>query len=94
MFGNYYVLITKGTCPSCQGAIDLLKSKELNFLYTDMEHAPQILEITKASSGHSTVPMIWEVSVGADVQNPAANKFIGGFDDLQEHLSENNEVGE
>ena len=86
MFENHYVLIIKGTCPACQGAIALLKSKELNFIYTDMENAPRILEVTKMTSGHATVPMIWEVSVGEDLQKPAGNKFIGGFDDLQKLL--------
>ena len=86
MIGKHYVLITKGTCPACQGAIELLKSKEFNFIYTDMENAPEILEVTKMTSGHSTVPMIWEVSVGENMQQPAQNKFIGGYDDLQKLL--------
>ena len=90
MFGNHYVLITEGSCEYCQEAIELLKLKELNFVYTDMEHAPQILEVTKVASGHSTVPMVWEVSVGEDIQSPANNTFIGGYDDLKKHLGIDN----
>ena len=85
MFGNHYVLITAGSCEFCQEAIELLKSEGLNFVYTDMENAPEILEVTKVASGHSTVPMIWEVVVGENPQSPAENKFIGGCDDLKTH---------
>ena len=86
MIGNHYVLITKGDCPFCQEDIDILKSREASFIYTDMQHAPEVLEVTKMTSGHSTVPMIWEVSVGDNMQNPAQNKFIGGCSDLKTHL--------
>ena len=94
MFGNHYVLITRGTCPACQEAIELLKKEELNFIYTDMEHAPDVLKVTKMAAGHPTVPMIWEVSVGSDIQKPAFNKFIGGFDDLREYLEKDDELSE
>ena len=86
MIGNHYVMITKGSCPHCQGAIELLKSKNLKFIYTDMESAPEVLELTKMSSGHATVPIIYEVVVGENLQQPAQNKLIGGFDKLKEHL--------
>ena len=86
MIGNHYVMITKGSCPFCQDAIELLKSKDLKFIYTDMENAPEVLELTKMSSGHATVPIIYEVIVGQNLQQQAQNKFIGGFDKLTEHL--------
>jgi len=92
MFENHYVLITKGSCEFCQEAIELLKSKELNFIYTDMENAPQVLEITKMASGHTTVPLIWEVAIGEDVKAPASNNFIGGCDELKKHLGVDNSV--
>ena len=94
MIGKHYVLVVEGSCPACQGAIELLISKEFNFIYTDMEHAPKILEVTKMTSGHSTVPMIWEVTVGKDMQQPAANKFIGGYDDLQKLLGVSDEASD
>jgi glutaredoxin len=86
MIGNHYVLITKGSCPYCQEAIDLLKEREENFVYTDMENAPEILEVTKMASGHSTVPMVWRVTVGEDMSQPASNDFIGGCSELKDHL--------
>ena len=87
MFDKYYVLVTKGSCPVCQEAIEFLKTKELDFVYTDMEHAPRVLEAAKAGSGHSTVPIIWET-------NMASSKFVGGFDDLQESLEGDSEMSE
>jgi len=92
MFENHYVLITKGSCEFCQEAIELLKSKELNFIYTDMENAPQVLEITKLASGHTTVPLIWEIVIKEDVKTPASNNFIGGCDELKKHLGVDNSV--
>ncbi len=86
MIGNHYVMITRGDCPFCQDAIALLKSKDLKFIYTDMENAPEVLELTKMSSGHPTVPIIYQVVVGQNLQQPAENKLIGGFDKLKEHL--------
>ena len=90
MNNTHYVLITQGSCNFCKSAIELLRERDEKFIYTDMEHAPDILEVTKVASGHSTVPMIWEVSVGEDLQQPAANKFIGGLEELQEHLGLSN----
>ena len=89
MFENHYVLITAGSCEFCQEAVEILKSKELNFIFTDMENAPQVLEGTKLASGHATVPMIWEVVVGEDPQSGANNNFIGGCDELKKHLGIN-----
>jgi glutaredoxin len=86
MIDNHYVLITQGSCPFCQDAIKLLKEKNLKFIYTDMEGAPEVLELTKMTSGHKTVPIIYEVVIGKDMQQPAQNNFIGGFDDLKKHL--------
>ena len=88
MFGKHYVLVTKGSCPYCKKAIELLKSKELEFIYTDMENAPMVLEVTKASSGYSTVPMIWEITVEQERQLPVESEFIGGFEDLSNYLGE------
>jgi len=86
MINNHYVLITAGNCEFCQEAVSLLKERSLQFINTDMEHAPQILEVTKMASGHSTIPMIWEVTVGENVQAPAENSFIGGCSELRIHL--------
>lgn len=69
-----------------------MKSNDKKFIYTDMESAPEVLELTKMASGHSTVPMVWEVVVGADLQSPAQNNFIGGCEDLKAHLNDDTDA--
>jgi len=86
MINDHYVLITVGRCEFCQEAVSLLKERNLQFINTDMENAPQVLEVTKMASGHSTVPMIWEVKAGENMQAPAPNSFIGGCAELKTHL--------
>lgn len=86
MNNEHYVLITQGSCPFCADAISLLKEKGKNFIYTDMENAPEILKVTKIASGHETVPMIWAVTVTEDIQRPANNEFVGGYEELKKHL--------
>jgi len=88
MFQEYYILITKGSCEFCQDAITLLKEKDLHFMYTDMENAPEILEVTKIANNYQTVPMIWKVGVGENMEQPTSNVFIGGYDNLCAHISE------
>ena len=64
------------------------KDKGLHFIYTDMENAPQILEVTKVANNYQTVPMIWKVGVGDDMSQPVSNVFIGGYDKLAAHINE------
>ena len=56
-----------------------------------MENAKQVLEETKKQSDWQTVPMIWEQLV--DWSNPSqqvlSSQFIGGLEDLQEALNDN-----
>ena len=84
---KHYVLVTKNSCPHCQSALTLLKESDLKFSYTDMENCEEALEATKEQLNWHTVPMIWEQEVdweeNARVVN---NNFIGGFQELQEHL--------
>tara|TARA_Y100001973_G_C5155744_1_gene310628 strand:- start:322 stop:597 length:276 start_codon:yes stop_codon:yes gene_type:complete len=88
MVEKHYVLVVKSSCEYCQESIELLKDKNKSFIYTDMEHATQVLEETKKQSDWQTVPMIWEQLV--DWSNPAqqvmSNEFIGGYSDLKERL--------
>ena len=88
MVEKHYVLVVKSSCEYCQESIELLKDKNKAFIYTDMEHATQVLEETKKQSDWQTVPMIWELLV--DWSNPAqqvmSNEFIGGYSDLKERL--------
>ena len=86
MNNDHYVLIIKGSCPFCQDAISLLKKKSLNFVCTDMEFAPRVLQLSKESIGHPTVPIIYKVTTGASAKEIIDNEMIGGFDNLKEYL--------
>tara|TARA_Y100000310_G_scaffold300835_1_gene336814 strand:+ start:12 stop:281 length:270 start_codon:yes stop_codon:yes gene_type:complete len=86
MFQEYYILITEGSCEFCQKTVELLKEREFNFINTDMENAPEILGVTKLANNYETVPMIWKVGVGEDASQPVNNIFIGGYDNLVNHL--------
>jgi glutaredoxin len=91
MVEKHYVLVTKNSCPHCKEAIELLKSKNSSFIYTDMENAKQVLEETKKQSDWETVPMIWEqlVDWSNTSQQVLSSQFIGGYEDLQNSLNEN-----
>jgi len=84
---KHYVLIVEGSCSFCEQAIALLKERGKKFIYTDMENAPEILEVTKMATGHGTVPMVWAVTVGPDIRSPANNDFVGGYEELEKLLN-------
>ena len=90
MVEKHYVLVIKNSCKFCQDSVELLKSQNKSFIYTDMEYATQVLEETKKQSDWQTVPMIWEQLV--DWSNPSqqviSNEFVGGFLELQQKLDE------
>jgi glutaredoxin len=84
---KHYVLVTKNSCPHCQGALNLLKESDLKFSYTDMENCEEALEATKEQLNWKTVPMIWEQNVNWEENAKVVdNNFIGGFKELKEHL--------
>ena len=89
---KHYVLIIKNSCGHCQDAISLLQEKELAFVYNDMEHSPNALEVSKKQCEWETVPMIWEQEVdwesGGHVED---NLFLGGLSELKDFLSEDDE---
>ena len=90
MVEKHYVLVTKSSCPHCEGALELLKSKNSSFIYTDMENTKQILEETKKQSDWETVPMIWEqlVDWSNTSQKVLSSQFIGGLEELEQSLND------
>ena len=74
-----FYMISKEECRFCNKAKDLLKNKNLNFEYLDVDtldegRMDRISRIAERLN-HSTYPMIAH-----------DNKFIGGCDDLQKYL--------
>ena len=75
---SYYHLFVKSRCPHCKKAKDLLKSEKIEHVVTSMDKAPSILTKLKESTGHTTVPIIFEVTEGEKYN------FVGGCSDLKE----------
>lgn len=75
---NYYHLFVKNRCPFCKEAKELLKAKKIEHVVTFLDKAPYVLDRLKERTGHTTVPIIFEVAEG-DKYN-----FVGGCSDLKE----------
>ena len=75
---SYYHLFVKSRCPHCKEAKNLLKSEKIEHVVTSMDRAPSILTKLKESTGHTTVPIIFEVT---EVKK---YNFVGGCSDLKE----------
>ena len=90
---KHYVLIIKNSCHYCQGAMELLRDVEASFVYTDMEHAPRILDSTKEQMAWYTVPMIWEQDIVWEDEVPVVkeNDFVGGLSELRERFDDGGE---
>ena len=75
---SYYHLFVKSRCPHCKEAKSLLKSEKIEHVVTSMDKAPNILTKLKERTGHTTVPIIFEVTEGEKYN------FVGGCSDLKE----------
>jgi glutaredoxin len=75
---SYYHLFVKSRCPHCKEAKELLKSEKIEHVITSMDKAPKVLTRLKESTGHTTVPIIFEVT------EEEKYNFVGGCSDLKE----------
>ena len=75
---SYYHLFVKSRCPHCKEAKSLLKSEKIEHVITSMDKAQSILTKLKEKTGHTTVPIIFEVTEGEKYN------FVGGCSDLKE----------
>tara|TARA_B100000287_G_C19991665_1_gene526764 strand:+ start:98 stop:463 length:366 start_codon:yes stop_codon:yes gene_type:complete len=75
---SYYHIFVKSRCPHCKEAKSLLKSEKIEHVVTSMDKAPSILTRLKERTGHTTVPIIFEVTEGEKYN------FVGGCSDLKE----------
>ena len=77
-----YIIFMKNDCPYCVDAIELLKSKDLNYnSIVFNEGQDSILSEVKDAYQWKTVPII----VSREDDNI---KLIGGYTDLVEHLKD------
>ena len=77
-----YVLFAKPACPFCVRAETLLKERSLVCHVVNFdEDQEEVLQSMKVAWDWETVPMVFHVGDKGDI------KFIGGCDDLEQHLS-------
>lgn len=75
-----YSVYVKTGCPYCKSAISLLEQKDLPFIVIVVDKNLQFLEEIKQQTKHTTVPIILE-------HTETGIRLIGGFDQLEKHLS-------
>ena len=73
-------LIVKSDCPWCEKAQSLLGENNYRYDVDVMDKEPELLLEIKKSLGFKTVPMIWEIDY------LGSRTFVGGYDDLVQHL--------
>ena len=72
-------LYTKGDCPYCQAAVQMLVEHQKEFECYALDRQPELLNEIKNTYNWQTVPVVVEITAGQE-------KFIGGFTDLKEYL--------
>ena len=80
----YYHVFVKRNCPHCVSAVKLLKRRELEYVVSSMEKAPQVLKKLQEGVGHETVPLIFSVT------EDDKYALIGGYDSLKRMFEDEN----
>ena len=73
-------LYTKSNCPYCHAAVQLLTESKKEFELYGLDKQPELLNEIQGTYNWRTVPVVVEITEGQE-------KFIGGFTDLKEYLS-------
>jgi|TARA_R100000388_G_C7142606_1_gene110696 glutaredoxin len=73
-------LYTKSNCPYCHAAVQLLSQHQKEFELYGLDQQPELLNEIQSTYNWRTVPVVVEITEGQE-------KFIGGFTDLKEYLS-------
>jgi glutaredoxin 3 len=67
-----FTIYTKGWCPYCQAALDLLKKKNISFKQIEITNNKELTaQMVERASGRTSVPQIF-----------SGDHHIGGCDDL------------
>jgi glutaredoxin len=78
-------LYTKGDCPYCQAAVQMLVEHQKEFECYALDRQPELLNEIKNTYNWQTVPVVVEITAGQE-------KFIGGFTDLKEYLLKGKQI--
>ena len=80
---KYYKILGRETCPWCCKACEVLKDEDLDFMFCEMEHSPDLIAYWKEEYNMSTVPIVVEVDTELNAEH-----LIGGCSDLIDYLGE------
>lgn len=80
---TFYSVYILTDCKFCKRAIDLLEQKNLPFLVVVMDKNSEFLYKIKQDTNHPTVPIVIQQFEDNTI------KIIGGSDDLERHLQQN-----
>ena len=90
MINISYEVYGKVDCIFCKKAVDLLTKRNLPFIFIVMDKNPSFMEDIKRNNNHLTVPLIFETGFKSEFDSFSTKNFIGGFTELEIHLSNNN----
>lgn len=76
-----YLIISRGKCPWCSRAGALLRSLDLPHRFHDIRDDADPVRLVMKATGHHTVPLIVLDRGKHDIE------LIGGFEDLDAHLT-------
>ena len=80
---RYFIIYGRETCPYCCKACEVLKKAEYDFMFCEMEHSPNLINLYKTKYNMTTVPIVIEVISGTDHE-----KLIGGCTDLISYIAD------
>tara|TARA_X000001388_G_C2224241_1_gene120511 strand:- start:392 stop:670 length:279 start_codon:yes stop_codon:yes gene_type:complete len=84
---EYYQIYGRETCPYCCRACEALKEKNINFMFCEMEHSPDLIAHYKEKYNMTTVPIVVKKS-------DENEELIGGCTDLLKHLRKKSKVSD
>jgi glutaredoxin len=78
---NFFHLFIKVDCPYCKDAIDLLESKNSQYVVTVLDKSENYFQMVKNQFGHQTVPVVLECD------NKGKMDLVGGYTELEQLLT-------
>jgi len=80
---SFFHLFIKVDCPYCKDAIGLLEEKGSQYVVTVVDKSEKYFEMVKGQFNHHTVPVV------LDCDSRGKMELLGGFMELEKHLSKN-----
>lgn len=79
-----FAVYGKESCPHCINAVELLKEKEIEHAYIDLDKDAEALKFIK-SEGHRRIPVIFSIN---ESEGQSEWTLVGGFSELCKFLNE------